>query len=230
MKISIVTISFNQVQYLKECIESIVSQNNTDLEYIIVDAGSTDGSRELISSYSEIKKIFKPDDGPADGLNRGFSLATGEIFGFINADDFLLPGALESVEKQFVDRESSFISGQGFRMHESEYKLIKPSELTLSSLLYRNAVLFQQSTFFNTCWDYELYVDILESGIEHELISDELAVFRVHADSITGSGRLNEPYKNDLRRIFKKQKSRDYGIRDATWSMISRGARKITNE
>ena len=60
-----------------------------DLEYIIVDPGSTDGSRELISSYGDqIIKVFQTDQGPADGLNQGFARATGDIYGFINSDDY----------------------------------------------------------------------------------------------------------------------------------------------
>ena len=90
MKFSIVTISYNQVKYLKQCIESVLSQQNVDIEYIIVDPGSTDGSREIINSYQNIIKIFKKDIGPADGLNNGFKIASGDYFGFINSDDFLI--------------------------------------------------------------------------------------------------------------------------------------------
>ena len=98
MKISIVTISFNQAKYLQQCIDSILGQTHCDLEYIVVDPGSTDGSRALIESYgNKIIKVFAPDKGPADGLNQGFKHATGQIYGFINSDDYLLPGALTSV-------------------------------------------------------------------------------------------------------------------------------------
>ena len=87
MKFSIVTISYNQGRYLKQCIESVLSQKNVDIEYIIVDPGSSDNSREIINSYKEIKKIYKKDKGPADGLNNGFKIATGDFFGFINSPD-----------------------------------------------------------------------------------------------------------------------------------------------
>ena len=92
-KVSIVTISFNQVGYLGRTIQSVLDKDYPNIEYIVVDPGSTDGSRELIKSYeSRIARIiFEIDDGPGDGLNKGFSIATGEIFGFLNFDDLSIP-------------------------------------------------------------------------------------------------------------------------------------------
>ena len=116
MKISIVTISFNQKQYLQQCIESILSQTDCDLEYIVVDPGSTDGSRELIESYgASIIKVFEPDNGPADGLIKGFGRATGDIYGFINSDDYLLAGALGQATNYFnTNGLSCFVTGLGY--------------------------------------------------------------------------------------------------------------------
>ena len=95
MKISIVTISFNQEKYLRQCIDSVLSQTGCEVEYIVVDPGSTDRSREIIESYGDkIIRVFESDDGPADGLARGFGRATGRVYGWINSDDYLLPGAL----------------------------------------------------------------------------------------------------------------------------------------
>ena len=77
MIISIVTISYNQAPYLERAICSIINQGYKDLEFIIVDPGSTDGSREIISKYRHIFKdiILEPDNGPANGLNKGFKKA-----------------------------------------------------------------------------------------------------------------------------------------------------------
>ena len=93
MKISIVTVSFNQADYLEQAIRSVVEQDYSDIEYIVVDAGSTDGSREIIERDRIATVVFEPDREPADGLNKGFARATGDIFGYINADDAYLPGA-----------------------------------------------------------------------------------------------------------------------------------------
>src|SRR5580704_11462983 len=97
-KVSIVTISFNQAEFLERAITSVVEQDYSNIEYIVVDPGSTDGSREIIERYrSRISQVvFEPDRGPADGLNKGFALATGDILGFLNSDDVLLPGSIRS--------------------------------------------------------------------------------------------------------------------------------------
>ena len=95
MKFSIVTISLNQARFVEHAIRSVIDQDYSEIEYIVVDPGSTDGSWEIIERYhAEIDKIIlEPDDGPGQGLNRGFAQSTGEICGCINADDFYEPGA-----------------------------------------------------------------------------------------------------------------------------------------
>jgi glycosyltransferase involved in cell wall biosynthesis len=242
VKISIVTISFNQAAYLEECIESVLSQQVDGLEYIVVDPGSTDGSREIINRYSGIIRIFEPDQGPADGLNRGFHSATGGIFGFLNADDYLLPGALAKVVTELKDGRSKMISGSGISLYKGEETRIRPTLMTLHQLLYRSARIFQQSTFFHrdvyervggfnmenrTCWDYELFADMAAAGAQHKIISDELGVFRLHDESISGSGRLNEAYKRDLDRIFLKHKGRAFGSLDQALSLLQRAGNRL---
>ena len=80
MKVTIVSISFNQAAFLEQAIRSVVDQDYGNIEYIIVDPGSTDGSHEIIERYRDriTKVIIEPDEGPADGLNKGFAHATGE--------------------------------------------------------------------------------------------------------------------------------------------------------
>jgi glycosyltransferase involved in cell wall biosynthesis len=104
MKFSIVTISFNQARFLEQSIRSILDQDYPHVEYIVVDPGSTDGSRQIIERYRDriAKIIFEPDNGPADGLNKGFAKATGDIYGFLNSDDYFLPGALTTVASVFT--------------------------------------------------------------------------------------------------------------------------------
>jgi len=229
MKFSIVTISYNQSKYLKQCIDSVVSQDVDDLEYIVVDPGSADESRKIIDSYEQIIKMYSPDKGPADGLNNGFELATGDYCGFINADDYLLPGALKKIQEEIKKNSAEFISGKGIVESLNKQSVVSPSVLTLDDLLYRSAVIFQQSTFFSrdlffetngfnpdnhTCWDYELYVEFLANGARHMIVEELLSVFRIYPGSITGSGRLNRLYEKDLDRIFRKYKHRDYNIFD----------------
>ena len=103
MKLSVVTVSFNQRQYLEEALISVLAQDYPAIEYIVVDPGSTDGSRELIECFRDrlASILFETDQGAADGLNKGFQRASGDIFGFLNSDDVLLPGAMKSISRAF---------------------------------------------------------------------------------------------------------------------------------
>ena len=243
MKFSIVTISYNQAKYLKQCIESILSQQNVDIEYIIVDPGSTDGSREIINSYKNIIKIFKKDNGPADGLNNGFKIASGDYFGFINSDDFLLPNSIKKVETEINKSKASLITGKGIEIFKNKSIIISPTKLTLKKMLFRSSIIFQPSTFFSrelysqingfnpnnhTCWDYELLIDLLSVGAEHHLFKETIAAFRIYPESITGSGRYDEACKIDMNRIFKKYKKRKFNYFDNAVNIYQRILNKIT--
>lgn len=240
MKISIVTISFNQKKYLQECIDSILSQECSDLEYIVVDPGSTDGSRELITSYGDrITRIFEPDTGPANGLNKGFSVAQGDILGFVNSDDTLLPGALMAVEAAFADGAYDVITGTGHWTdgHGRPTGRIIPSRFTPWLYAHGAVSLFQQGTFFrssyyhkvggfnednHTCWDGELFLDMALVGARFKLIRSQIATFRIHDASISGSGRLIAAYQRDSARLFAKVMARPPRLTD---TVIARFAR-----
>ena len=98
-KISIVTPSFNQGQFLEATIKSIVTQEYPNLEYIIIDGGSTDGSVEIIEKYERFIHFWcsEPDNGHYDAINKGFAHATGDIMAWLNSDDMYFPWALKTV-------------------------------------------------------------------------------------------------------------------------------------
>jgi glycosyltransferase involved in cell wall biosynthesis len=97
--ISIVTPSFNQAQFIEATIESILSQNYPNLEYIIIDGGSTDGSIDIIKKYEKHLSFWcsEPDAGQYDAINKGFSHSTGEIMAWLNSDDMYLPWTFKTV-------------------------------------------------------------------------------------------------------------------------------------
>lgn len=102
--ISLVTPSFNQAQFLGATLESVFQQQYPALDYVIVDGGSTDGSRELIAQHSSRFSWWcsEPDGGMYAALNKGFAHTRGEIMGWLNSDDILLPGALHTVGEIFA--------------------------------------------------------------------------------------------------------------------------------
>ncbi len=89
MKVSIITVSYNSVDTIEDTFESVRSQSYADIEYIVIDGGSTDGTRALIEAHTEIisKSISEPDEGLYDAMNKGLAFATGDIVGILNSDD-----------------------------------------------------------------------------------------------------------------------------------------------
>jgi glycosyltransferase involved in cell wall biosynthesis len=242
MKISIVTLSFNQAAYLREAIESVLRQGYPDLEYILVDPGSKDGSREIIQSYSSqiAHTIFEPDRGAADGLNKGFAKATGEVFGFLNADDLLEPGSLQSVAEFFSrnpEHDMAFGNGYVIDADGKRVRHYRARDFTAKRYFYGGSQWLQQSTFFRaeafkrsggfnvenrTCWDGELFVTMVSRGARAGYIDADLSGFRIHPSSISGSGTLTTRYKADARRIFRQIRGRSWSAADEVWRYFYR--------
>ncbi len=111
-KISIITITYNSEKTLEETIQSVVSQNYDNLEYLIIDGGSTDRTLEIVEKYKDKIDIVisEPDKGISDAFNKGIRNASGEIIGIINSDDLLMPGALETISK-YYNPEIDIFSG-----------------------------------------------------------------------------------------------------------------------
>lgn len=204
--------------------DSVINQDYDDYEYIVVDPGSDDGSREIIESYgAKVIKVFEKDNGPADGLNKGFSKAQGEIFGFVNSDDLLLPETLKKVKSYFEKKsKADVIHGDGYEIDAKSYIRKKIYSTKFSPLLYAyDAVnIVQQATFFRreaferaggfnvsnkSCWDAELFLKMALTGSTFIKVHDFLGAFRLYPESISGGSgdyckflKVNDAIKRDL--------------------------------
>ena len=108
LKISIITPTFNSEKYLERCIKSIQSQDYNNIEHIIIDGESTDETKNIINKYQNNKTILisERDDGIWDAMNKGLKIASGDIVGFLNSDDYYYPNALKTVVKYFNNKSS----------------------------------------------------------------------------------------------------------------------------
>lgn len=103
-RISIITPSLNQGRFIRGTIESVLSQNYPNLEYLVMDGGSSDNTLDVLSSYSgRVKWVSENDKGQTHAINKGLRMATGDIVAYLNADDLLLPGSLLKVARVFMD-------------------------------------------------------------------------------------------------------------------------------
>lgn len=225
LKVSIVTISFNQADFLEEAILSVLNQSYDNIEYIIVDAGSTDGSREIIERYREQIDhiILEPDEGPADGLNKGFQLATGNIYGFLNADDMLLSDTIKKIITTFQKHpDADVISGHGYLINKygKFIRQIYSHRFNLQAYAYEVCVLVQQSTFFRKgCyekaggmnaknkihWDGELWADMALNNCSFRRIHHFLSNFRMYETSISGSNTNLSLFQQEHQRIVREK-------------------------
>lgn len=160
-KISIVTPSFNQARFLQQTIRSVIDQQYPNLEYIVMDGGSTDTSIEIIKQYEKHLTYWKSekDNGQADAIYRGFEMATGEIVAWINSDDYYLPNAFHAVATMFCRHpEAEFIIGGHFTVDENGVVLEKyPSfSQNFESLLVWGQHMPQMSSF----WLRKTFLDV----------------------------------------------------------------------
>lgn len=150
--VSIVTPSFNQARYLEETIRSVLGQDYPNLEYLIVDGASTDGSQEIIRKYARRLAwwVSERDSGQADAINKGLSRATGAILAWLNSDDMYLPGTISAAVKAFQENpQAVLVYGNMLAVdeHGETINLLRYRQLGLEDLLCFQ-IIGQPAVFF----------------------------------------------------------------------------------
>lgn len=206
-KITIVTPSYNQGRFLEQTILSVIGQQYPNLEYIIVDGGSTDNSVEIIKKYESHITHWQSekDRGQAHALNKGFALATGTILGWLNSDDFYLPGTLSFAAEQlntrkpellfgnclhFVDGQSRAYGSDVRREHENRDLLladyiIQPSSFWTRESWLRTGVLDETLHFG---FDWEWFIRAMKAEVSFKVAERYLAAYRIHGAHKTATG------------------------------------------
>jgi glycosyltransferase involved in cell wall biosynthesis len=233
-RISIITPSFNQAPFLERTIRSIHNQGYPNMEHIVIDGGSTDGSVDIIRKHENRFAYWhsEPDDGQCHAINTGAAKATGAFMTWINSDDILLPGSLNRIGELIQKHPDTdlFYGNQVEVDHMDQVtKRVYTIDFDLSDFLYEiHIIIHQQSAFWRTnifrqlgglndcayAMDYDLFYRMIASGVRWLRIEDFLAAFRMYPDSLTGTGEVARFRTSTVDRIFQEAIGRPRSLFD----------------
>ena len=205
-RITIVVPSYNSGPVIERCLASISAQGYENLELILADGGSTDESIEICRRWRNRFAVFisEPDSGIAEALNRGFAQATGEVFGWLAADDELAPGALARVVPIFVNHADVDVVTGGCRRYFPDGSMVEtvPPEDLSERIRFQN-VIEQPSTFWRAAlhrragtidtelklaFDWDLWCRFASLGASYHVVPDILSHYHFSDDNLTSRG------------------------------------------
>ena len=219
MKISIITPSLNQAEFLEQTILSVLHQGYEPLEYIIIDGGSTDGSVDVIRRYQGHLAywVSEKDRGQSHAINKGLKMASGEVISWLNSDDLYLPRALHTVADYFEKNESALIHGKTILFGDGLRERVKGAEqqdlrvrylagipFPQPSSFFRRRLLLEQGFLDETLhygMDYDLFV---RGALNYQLLSveDIFTKYRLHGESKSmAQGRA---FADDWAKVFSR--------------------------
>ncbi|WP_417897209.1 glycosyltransferase family 2 protein [Bacillus haimaensis] len=206
--VSIITPSFNQGKFIKETIESVLTQDYSNLEHIVVDGGSTDETLQLLRDYRtrdpRFRFISEPDNGQSHAINKGLNMARGEIIGWLNSDDTYLPGAVTNALNTFnLNSNLSMVYGNAYITDEKNQNIsqfvarrVRLTDLFKTCPICQPAVFLKKKTLvelngidesLDFCMDYDLWIRIAKAGYEMGVVKAFLANSRYYPESKSGS-------------------------------------------
>lgn len=226
MRFTVVTPSFNQAEFIRNTIESVLNQTHDDYEYIIVDGESTDGTAQVLNDYSAVVSniIIEKDNGQTDAINKGFRHATGEIYAYLNSDDYYFENTLEKVNEIFSEHpEVDVVYGDCvFTDHEGQFiryfseiwdyypkKLLNNSNFIMQpSAFWRRSVFEKYGPFdqhLHYGFDWAFWCELAKNNCKFYRLHEVLSANRVYAQTKTSSG--GEDRLRELRKINRKYKT-----------------------
>lgn len=244
-KISIVTVSYNSARYIEDNIKSLLDQNYPKFEHIIIDAGSKDGTVDILNKYPHLIWISEPDKGQSEGLNKGFKKSSGDIIGWINSDDCLAENSLYRVAEFFVRNPDEIaVVGDQIIIDEfgNEIDIVRSQPYTFEYLLNKSKGITQNSIFFRSLvfkkigyldenlhysMDYDFFIRVASIKMI-PYMPVPLAKFRIHAGSKTYRGTYY--FSKERIKIRQKYKGRIFDIAGRTdlYILVTEPLRRIS--
>lgn len=200
MKVSIITPSFNQGQFIEKTIRSVLCQDYPDIQYIVVDGLSKDSTRYVLDRYKNNidRIIIEADDGQSDALNKGFDLATGDILAYLNSDDvYANPQVISNVVRHFQQSDADVIYGlrhliseEGYFLNVYPYRPFDQDIFVWCDFIPQECTFWTRSIFeksgafisrdFDFAMDYELWFRFLEHGAKFLAVEEPFGLFRYY--------------------------------------------------
>lgn len=221
-RFSIVVPSYNQGRFLEATIRSVLEQDCPGTELIVIDGGSTDDTLDVIRRYEDriAYWVSEKDRGQAHAINKGFSVATGEMFGWQNSDDLYLPGAFRKVAEavsahprmEIFHGHIKYLDGEGRERDENRAVPVRLFNLLYDGSLVRNqAAFFRRGVWersggldeaFRFCMDREFFLRAARRGASFRLVPEFLGAFRVHEEAKTS--RLQSVRNEEDERLLER--------------------------
>jgi len=201
--LSVITPSFNSGEFIEDAIRSVLQQQAVAAEHIVVDGASADDTVAILKRYPNLQWISEKDDGQSDAINKGFLRATGDLMGWLNADDYYLPGGLEAIARTAQEHPEADVIYGDCVFVDSDGKIVRSKvehDFDPAILMYFGCYIPSTSTFFRrrviesgllldceyrVCMDFEYFARLAHAGCKFHYVPRFIAAFRWHGNNIS---------------------------------------------
>jgi glycosyltransferase involved in cell wall biosynthesis len=237
--ISVVTPSLNSGEYIEDAILSVAQQQGVRVEHIVQDSLSRDNTRQVLRRYPQVRWQWESDCGQSDAINRGFLRASGDLVGWLNADDYYLPGGLQAIAQAAAEHPEAdvfhgdcvFVDGRGdITRSKVEHEFDRDILYYFGCYIPSTATFFRRRLIehghlldcdFRVCMDFEYFVRLATAGFRFRYVPRFIAAFRWHSDNIS--------LQHTERRLYERlevQRRYGSGVRSQTqMELLRQGAR-----
>ena len=201
--LSVITPSYNSAEFLEDALLSVARQQGPCVEHIIMDCASTDNTVEILNRFPQLQWISEPDKGQSDAINKGFLRATGDLMGWLNADDYYLPGGLEAIARAADKNPDADVIYGDCVFVDTAGKIVRSKvehDFDPAILMYFGCYIPSTSTFirrrvidsgllldcdYRVCMDFEYFARLAHAGCKFHYLPQFIAAFRWHGCNVS---------------------------------------------
>lgn len=218
--LSVITPTYNSAEFLEDAILSVERQQGVAVEHVVIDGASADGTLEILQRYPGVQWSSGRDRGQSDAINKGFVRASGELVGWLNADDYYLPGALEAIASAakyhpeadviygdcvFVDREGKILRSKVEHAFDRSVLMYFGCYIPSTSTFFRRRVIdcgLLLDCDYRVCMDFEYFARLAHEGFRFHYVPRVIAAFRWHGSNVS---LMNLKRRGEERRMVQRR-------------------------